>query len=175
MDAAEVVDLIEEDGQVDPHFWQDPERMASPGRCGGEATRELDPDNSSDYLANAAALRSDLESLDAEFATGLANCERNTIVVSHDAFEYLAKYGLQIESIVGSVPGSRTYARRPRPACATLIAQRRRHHRLLRDAGEPGPGRDVGIGGGRDYRRTRPDRRTQRRDRERGLPFHHAS
>ena len=67
---------------------------------------DLDPDNAAEYSANAAALRSDLETLDSDFAAGLTGCERTTIVVSHDAFEYLAKYGLQIESIVGLSPGA---------------------------------------------------------------------
>ena len=58
------------------------------------------------YAANAAALRSDLESLDRSYDKGLANCDRSTVVVSHDAFGYLAKYGLDMEPIVGLSPGA---------------------------------------------------------------------
>ena len=36
----------------------------------------------------------------------LASCQRDTIVVSHDAFGYLARYGLTIEAISGLSPGA---------------------------------------------------------------------
>ncbi len=104
LDVSGVVDLNELDGQVDPHFWQDPERMAVLADSVASELSQLDPDNAADYEANAAALRTDLSALDSEFSNGLANCVRDTIVVSHDAFEYLGKYGLQLESIVGLSP-----------------------------------------------------------------------
>lgn len=104
LDATEVVDLIAEDDQVDPHFWQDPARMADLADSIAAKLTDVDPDHAADYTANAASLRADLESLDAEFVGGLANCERTTIVVSHDAFEYLSKYGVTLESIVGLSP-----------------------------------------------------------------------
>ncbi len=66
----------------------------------------IDPEHADDYAANAAALRSDLESLDRSYDKGLANCDRSTVVVSHDAFGYLAKYGLDMEPIVGLSPGA---------------------------------------------------------------------
>ncbi len=121
MDAGEVVDLLpahpegeqegedeagHDHGEFDPHFWQDPTRMATLADSIADNLSELDPDNATEYAANAASLRSDLETLDSDFTTGLAGCERDTIVVSHDAFEYLGKYDLQIESIVGLSPGA---------------------------------------------------------------------
>lgn len=106
LDVSGVVDLNELDGQVDPHFWQDPERMGVLADSVAAELSQLDPDNAADYEANAAALRTDLAALDSEFSSGLANCVRDTIVVSHDAFEYLGKYGLQLESIVGLSPGA---------------------------------------------------------------------
>ena len=57
-----------------------------------------------EYRANAADLRLDLERLDREYADGLADCERHTVVVSHDAFGYLEKYGLHFEPIAGLSP-----------------------------------------------------------------------
>jgi len=65
---------------------------------------ELDPGHAADYSANAAALRDDLEVLDAAYADGLHSCERSTVVVSHDAFGYLTKYGLVMEPIAGLSP-----------------------------------------------------------------------
>ncbi len=113
LDVTEVVDLLpfeehghDEHGGVDPHFWQDPLRLAAVGDAIARELGEVDPAGAPTYDANAAALRTDLEKLDADFATGLASCERDTVVVSHDAFGYLRKYGLHLEPITGLTPGA---------------------------------------------------------------------
>ena len=96
----------EEDGHgdLDPHFWLDPLRMADLGDAVADSLAGIDPANADDYATNAEALRADLEALDAAYADGLASCERTTIVVSHDAFGYLSKYGLDMEPIAGLSP-----------------------------------------------------------------------
>ena len=118
LDAAEVVELVpledhgaeEEDheghdhGEADPHFWLDPLLMADLGDALAGVLAEADADHADDYADNAAALRSDLEELDRSYAAGLAGCARDTVVVSHDAFGYLTRYGLHFESIAGSSP-----------------------------------------------------------------------
>lgn len=121
LDAADVVDLVAADesheehsehegeeehdhGDADPHFWQDPLRVADLGDALAEELAEIDPDHAEDYQANAAALRSDLEELDSQFTSGLADCERDAVVVSHDAFGYLEKYDLHVDSLVGLSP-----------------------------------------------------------------------
>ncbi len=106
LDAADVVDLVANDdqGDLDPHFWQDPLRMALLGDAVADALAEVDPDHAADFAANALDLRADLEGLDAAYAEGLRGCERKTVVVSHDAFGYLTKYGLHFEAIAGLSP-----------------------------------------------------------------------
>jgi len=91
-------------GDHDPHFWQDPLRLAEVGDAIADELAEIDPDHADDFRANAADLRGDLEALDAEYADGLAGCERDTVVVSHDAFGYLAKYGLHLAPVAGLSP-----------------------------------------------------------------------
>ncbi|WP_028656797.1 metal ABC transporter substrate-binding protein [Nocardioides sp. J54] len=91
-------------GDLDPHFWQDPVRVATVADAVAGELAAIDEEHAEEYAANAAALREDLEALDASYAAGLADCERDTIVVSHDAFGYLEKYGLHIASIVGLSP-----------------------------------------------------------------------
>ncbi|KRB77385.1 hypothetical protein ASE01_11745 [Nocardioides sp. Root190] len=91
-------------GGLDPHFWQDPLRMAALADAVAGELGALDEENADTYDENAAALRTDLEALDAEYAAGLTDCERDTIVVSHDAFGYLEKYGVHLASIVGLSP-----------------------------------------------------------------------
>ncbi|WP_030485470.1 metal ABC transporter substrate-binding protein [Nocardioides aequoreus] len=93
-------------GDVDPHFWQDPARMADLGDAVAERLADVDPDHADEYAANAADLRAELEELDAAYAETLASCERDTVVVSHDAFGYLDKYGLELEAINGLSPGA---------------------------------------------------------------------
>lgn len=91
-------------GDLDPHFWQDPLRVADLADAVAAELADVDEEHADDYEANAAALRTDLEELDGAFATGLDDCERDTIVVSHDAFGYLEKYDLHIAPIVGLSP-----------------------------------------------------------------------
>jgi len=111
-------------GDLDPHFWQDPLRMADLGDAVAAELGRADRGNADVYEANAGELRSDLESLDADYARGLANCERTTVVVSHDAFGYLGKYGLEMEPIAGLSPGAE-----PTPADLARLQD------LIRDEG----------------------------------------
>lgn len=105
LDVTDVVDLEDyPNGQVNPHFWQDPLRMAALGDAVSDRLAHLDPDHADTYRANAAKLRTDLEGLDTAYADGLADCRRTTIVVSHDAFGYLEKYGLHMAPIAGLSP-----------------------------------------------------------------------
>jgi zinc transport system substrate-binding protein len=111
-------------GDLDPHFWQDPLLMAQLGDAVADQLAELDPDHADEYAANAADLRTDLENLDQEYADGLADCARDTVVVNHDAFGYLGRYGLHIEPIAGLSPDAE-----PTPADLGRL------HDLIRDEG----------------------------------------
>ncbi|WP_297733148.1 metal ABC transporter substrate-binding protein [Nocardioides sp.] len=115
VDAAEAVELrsLEEghedeeehgDSGTDPHFWQDPLLMADLGDAVAEGLADVDGENAATYRANADELRGELEQLDADFTEGLADCERDTVVVSHEAFGYLERYGLRFEGIAGLSP-----------------------------------------------------------------------
>lgn len=114
LDAAAVVDLLpaseEEGGDVDPHFWLDPLLVADFADAVADELGEIDPDAAQTYADNAAALRTELESLDADYTAGLASCERTTTVVSHQAFGYLTRYGLDFEPIAGLSPDAEATA-----------------------------------------------------------------
>jgi zinc transport system substrate-binding protein len=77
-------------GGVDPHFWLDPLRVADVADALAEALAAAHPDDAATFEANAGALRSELEGLEGEFATGLADCTERAFVTSHEAFGYLA-------------------------------------------------------------------------------------
>ena len=100
VDAGEVVDPM----PLDPHFWLDPLRMAELGDAVAAALTDLDPAGADGYAARAADVRAEMERLDAAYREGLSSCRRDVVVVSHEAFGYLARYGLRFESIAGLSP-----------------------------------------------------------------------
>jgi zinc transport system substrate-binding protein len=120
LDVAEAADLVtveessHHDGhehetagghQVDPHFWLDPRRLADVAVAVEQRLAEADPEHAEVYARNLARLEADLDDLDSDFAAGLARCERDTVVVSHDAFGYLGqRYGLDLHAINGLSP-----------------------------------------------------------------------
>lgn len=91
-------------GDLDPHFWLDPLLMADLGDVVAAQLGEIDPDHADAYTANAEALREDLTAVDDDYTSGLQQCERDLVVVSHDAFAYLSRYGLHFEPIAGLSP-----------------------------------------------------------------------
>ncbi len=116
LDAAAVVDLLpaspeeHEGGESDPHFWLDPLLVADLADAVAVELGEVDAGAAQTYADNAAALRTELESLDRDYTDGLASCERTTTVVSHAAFGYLARYGLDFEPIAGLSPDAEATA-----------------------------------------------------------------
>jgi zinc transport system substrate-binding protein len=90
----------------DPHFWLDPLLMADLGDAVGQALADTDPQHADAYRDHAAELRLEMQRLDQAYADGLADCERSTVVVSHDAFGYLDRYGLDFAPIAGLSPGA---------------------------------------------------------------------
>jgi zinc transport system substrate-binding protein len=82
----------------DPHVWLDPHRYAL---IVAEIARHLGPRAD----ANAKRLIAGLNRLDAEYRSGLADCQRHEIVTSHEAFGYLApRYGLEQVAVSGISP-----------------------------------------------------------------------
>src|SRR3954464_2326561 len=56
-------------GELDPHFWQDPLKLAKVSDAVADRLSALDPAHASTYRSNAAALDADLTALDREYAT----------------------------------------------------------------------------------------------------------
>ena len=90
---------------TDPHFWQDPPRLAAVADALAEQLSATDPDHAADYAEAAGRLGEELAALDAEYAEGLAACRGASLVTSHEAFGYLAqRYGLEQVGIAGIDP-----------------------------------------------------------------------
>ncbi|MFY1672593.1 metal ABC transporter substrate-binding protein [Plantactinospora sp. WMMB334] len=109
----------------DPHVWLDPTRLAGIADKLAERLGAVDPDRAADYTARAAALRTELEALDSEYAEGLKTCERRELVTSHTAFAYLAeRYQLEQIGISGLSPEDE-----PAPQRLAEVAAEAREHR----------------------------------------------
>jgi zinc transport system substrate-binding protein len=94
-------------GDLDPHVWLDPTRLAEVATATGERLAKADPDHAAGYRKRAEALVRHLEALDRDFREGLAQCERDVVVTAHDAFGYLtARYGLRQVPVNGLEPES---------------------------------------------------------------------
>jgi zinc transport system substrate-binding protein len=113
VDVASLVHLHEGDGGVDPHFWQDPVLLARVAAGFTKTMERADPEHADDYRHNLAALDADLRTLDGEYRSGLAHCRTRSLVVSHDAFEYLGRrYDLHVHAIAGLSPDAEPSAKR---------------------------------------------------------------
>ena len=94
-----------EGAALDPHVWLNPLNMASIGQAIATRLAEVDPDSAATITANAAGLSDSMATLDGEYKAGLATCARTDMVVSHEAFAYLAAaYGLTQVGISGLSP-----------------------------------------------------------------------
>jgi len=100
LDVSKDVDLTGDN----PHFWLDPLRMKKAATAVEERLAKLLPDDADEFATNLEALNTRLDQLDAAFTAGLADCDRDTIVTTHDAFGYWAKYGLEFAPIAGLTP-----------------------------------------------------------------------
>ena len=93
-------------GPTDPHFWQDPLRMADLGDALAARLGELVPEQAEVFTTNANTLRGELEELDTELTEkyGAVQGER-PFVTSHAAYAYLAdRYDLHQIGITGVDP-----------------------------------------------------------------------
>lgn len=111
-------------GDLDPHFWLDPTRLAAVGHQVADALAEVDPEHAAEFAAAADELAADLDALDAELADGLAACRGATLVASHEAFGYLAqRYDLHQVGISGIDPEVEPSPARLRDVAATVEAE----------------------------------------------------
>ena len=102
----------------DPHVWLNPLNMAT---IGDEIAARLSSNSSIAATAEKGAsdLRASMEALNAEWAAGTAACTIRDLVVSHEAFGYLAAaYGFTQVGIAGLSPEAE-----PSPARLAEVAK----------------------------------------------------
>ena len=87
---------------MDPHVWMAPENAEEMAENICEALAAKDPDNAAYYKANYEKLSEKFDTLDDSFENVLSKAKHKDIVVSHEAYGYLAKeYGLNQIPIEG--------------------------------------------------------------------------
>jgi len=97
---------------VDPHTWVSPKSMLVMAANVRDAFVAADGANRAAYEERYEALKAKLEALDRKFAEALAPHKGREIVVSHQAFGYLARdYGLRQVAVMGLSPDAEPRAR----------------------------------------------------------------
>lgn len=90
---------------VDPHTWVSPKSALIMAENIKNSLVEVDPAHQEGYEQRFEALKEKLIKLDEDFQTALSGLPKKDIVVSHQAFGYLARdYGLTQHSIMGLSP-----------------------------------------------------------------------
>ena len=90
---------------TDPHVWLDPANMSAIGKTIATRLAAIDPAAASTFTSGSDALTSAMTALTREYKTALSSCTSNKLVVSHDAFGYLAKaFGFTQVGISGLNP-----------------------------------------------------------------------
>jgi zinc transport system substrate-binding protein len=102
----------------DPHIWLDPTNMTRIVDTVATRLSSVDPAGAAQYAANAKALNEKLGVLDTEWKAGTTTCQNRDLVVSHEAFGYLAKrYDFTQVGISGLSPDAE-----PSPAKVAEVA-----------------------------------------------------
>jgi zinc transport system substrate-binding protein len=94
--------LLEIDGQPDPHIWLDPVLVKHQAQSIHDTLLKVDPSSADYYAQNAKEYLAKLDSLHAFIRSEFADCERADFIAFHNAFSYFAKrYGLIQHSLLG--------------------------------------------------------------------------
>ena len=93
------------EGSADPHAWLAPALFARMVDRVVDGFGAADPSDAAGYEDRADTLRAELQALDHAYRTELEGCPAGTMVVSHEAFRYLADaYGLEQMGLTGLSP-----------------------------------------------------------------------
>lgn len=89
-------------GAYDPHYWLDVENMKRIAQLVSEKLSTLDPKNKHFYEKNKEVYIKSLEEIDDLYKQNLLNCKLDRIVVTHNAFSYLAnRYNFNVIALTG--------------------------------------------------------------------------
>ena len=88
--------------KVDPHIWLDPIRVKKQIQNIGEELILIDPSNEKKYRQNMLEYNKQLDDLNENIKSKFVKCKYDSVVVSHNAYEYFAqRYDIDIISVHG--------------------------------------------------------------------------
>ena len=103
---------------TDPHIWLNPRNMVTIAGTVSERLQQVDAGSASLFQRNQQQLDGELVDLDARWIRGTKSCTSRDLVVSHEAFGYLADaYGFEQVGISGLSPEAE-----PSPARVAEVA-----------------------------------------------------
>ena len=107
IDASKDIDLLEENGETNPHVWLDVDNAIKQVENISEQLCDADPDHAEAYKANAAVYVGRLKELQAEMSNELKDISHRDIVTFHEAFPYFAQeFNLNIIEVIEREPGT---------------------------------------------------------------------
>lgn len=106
IEASKGADLIATGKKTfDPHVWTSPKQAMKIAETIYMGLVKADKSHKATYETNYLAVVKRLEQIDQKYQAVVDRATRTDIVVSHEAFQYLAlDYGLQVKSIMGLSP-----------------------------------------------------------------------
>jgi len=123
IDVTSTLQLLAGPEGADPHVWLDPTNMSKIGTAIAERLATIEPDKAATFAKNSSNLTTSMTSLTSAFTTGLASCKTKSLVVSHDAFGYLAKaFGFTQVGISGLNPEAEPSPARMRDVAEVITA-----------------------------------------------------
>lgn len=128
VDVSQGITLLQapEGGGVDPHIWLDPRNMVSISATVRDRLSQLRPADAPGFDTAAGRLDRRLLALDRRWERGTQDCGNRDLVVSHEAFAYLAaRYDFTQVGISGVSPDAE-----PSPAQAAEVADFVRAHNV---------------------------------------------
>lgn len=118
---------IRDSGVPDPHCWFDARIWSELAELVEVFLCRFDPENSQTYRQKCSAYQLELQKLDQEMRTRIAEipAERRMLVTSHDAFRYFGRaYGVQVEGIQGLSTESEAGIRRTNELVDMVVSLR---------------------------------------------------
>ena len=107
LNMADHFDLLrdERDVKYDPHIWLDPLLAIKEVELIRDTLIRANPEDEDYYRRNSAAYINKILMLHKRYSDDLASCKNRDIIVSHDAFGYMAvRYGFDIYPVSGLSP-----------------------------------------------------------------------
>lgn len=102
-------------GGFNPHFWLDPLMAIKEVEAIRDVLSKAYPAGAAAFHANAEAYIKELQGLHQRYETGLRDCDKKDVIVSHDAFSRLSeRYSINFIPVVGISAEEEPSARRIR-------------------------------------------------------------